>query len=69
MNWLKRWIERDRIKTLKLKISQMKVEAKAAEDDCLMLSACTISSRIALLEAAVKKIELQQNTDLDPPPA
>lgn len=69
MNWLKRWIERDRVKALKLKISQMKIEAKAAEDDCLMLSACTISSRIALLEKAVKKIEVQQTADENLPPA
>jgi hypothetical protein len=63
MNWLKKWIERDRLKALKLKISVMKIEAKAAEDDCLKLSACTISSRIALLEKAVKKIEQEQSAD------
>jgi hypothetical protein len=63
MNWIQRWMDRRRVKDLKIKIAQMKTEAEAAELDHLMLSACTISQRIQLLEKAVDKLESQHPAD------
>jgi hypothetical protein len=60
MNWLSQWMDRRRVKELQAKISEMKSEAEAVKDDRLALSACTISSRIALLEQAVQKLEQRQ---------
>lgn len=57
MKWLERWVARRRVKALKSKISEMKQDAKAAQEDRLALSAATITHRIELLEKAVEKIE------------
>jgi hypothetical protein len=69
MNWLQKWIDRRRVKALKLKIERMKTEAKAAEIEPLMPAMETISRKIRLerlvvLERAIKKIE---NTQVDAP--
>jgi len=61
MNWLEKWIARRRVKALKSKISEMKQDAKAAQEDQLALSAATITHRIELLEKAVEKIEASAN--------
>lgn len=59
MNWLKKWAAQRQAKELRAKITEMKHEAQTAEEDFLMLSACTISHRIQLLERAAEKIEMQ----------
>lgn len=59
MNWLKKWTARRRAKELRAKITEMKHDAQTAKEDFLMLSACTISHRIRLLERAAEKIETQ----------
>jgi hypothetical protein len=65
MEWLRKWLDRRRVKALKLKIARMKVEAKAAEVEPLMPAVETISGRIrrerlVVLERAVEKIDLLQ---------
>lgn len=72
MNWIERWMERRRIKALKLKIARMKSEAKAAEVEPLMPAVETISHRIRLerlvvLEKAAEKLELTKTISANPP--
>ncbi len=62
MNWIKRWLERRRVKALKRKIAQMRKQEKAAEVPPLMPAVETISNRIrherlVVLEKAIEKIE------------
>ncbi|MDB5763466.1 MAG: hypothetical protein JWQ21_2461 [Herminiimonas sp.] len=69
MNWIEQWMERRRVKALKIKIERMKSEAKEAEVEPLMPAVETISRRILLerivvLEKAMEKIESQQTTAL-----
>lgn len=61
MKWLERWVARRRVNALKSKISEMKEDARAAQEDQLALSAATITHRIELLEKAVEKIEANAN--------
>lgn len=66
MDWLQKWLDRRRVKALKLKIARMKIEAEAAEVEPLMPAVETISHRIRMerlvvLEKAVEKIDLQNN--------
>lgn len=68
MEWLHKWLDRRRVKALKLKIARMKIEAEAAEVVPLMPAVETISHRIrrerlVVLEKAVEKIDLQQTSD------
>ncbi|MGV3655148.1 MAG: hypothetical protein ACO1N5_13135 [Noviherbaspirillum sp.] len=65
MGWIEKWIEKRRIKALKRKLSRMKKEARAAEEEPLMPAMETISRKIRLeridvLEKAVEKIESRQ---------
>ena len=65
MEWIRKWLDRRRVKALKLKIARMKIEAAAAEVEPLMPAVETVSHRIrrerlVVLEKAVEKIELQQ---------
>ena len=66
MGWIDKWIERRRIKALKRKLSRMKKEARAAEEEPLMPAMETISRKIRLeridvLEKAVEKIESRRD--------
>lgn len=68
MEWISKWLDRRRVKALKLKIARMKIEAEAAEVEPLMPAVETISHRIrrerlVVLEKAVEKIDLLQTPD------
>jgi len=67
MEWIRKWLDRRRVKALKLKVARMKIEAEAAEVEPLMPAVETISHRIrrerlVVLERAIEKIELQQTS-------
>ena len=62
MDWLRKWLDRRRVRALKKKVARMKTEAKEAELVPLMPAMETISRRIRLerlvvLEKAVTEIE------------